>query len=148
MLIRKAHPNDREEWARMRNLLWPGSPDEHLKDIDEYFLKSAKHLAEVFVLEKTDGKLGGFIELNFRNTAEGSEAIQVPYVEGWFVDVALRKKSYGTQLMEAAEKWAMRNGFFELASDTELENSQSIAIHKKLNFIETDRVVCFIKKLR
>jgi aminoglycoside 6'-N-acetyltransferase I len=42
---------------------------------------------------------------------------------------------------------AIENGYKELASDTEISNTQSIEIHKKLGFKETERVVCFLKKL-
>ncbi len=50
--------------------------------------------------------------------------------------------------MLKAEKWALENGFSELASDTALENTMSFEIRGKLGFVETERVVCFIKKLK
>jgi hypothetical protein len=37
MKVRKVNLNDRQEWARMRNLLWNSSKEEHLVEIDQYF---------------------------------------------------------------------------------------------------------------
>lgn len=147
MKIRKAEPEDRDDWAIMRNLLWHSSLEAHLEDIDRYFAHNSANITNVLVLEKDNGKLGGFIELNIRNYAEGSKSEQVPYVEGWYIDRDLRNNGYGKQLMAMAEKWAIKNGFEELASDTELKNLNGIAAHQALNFQEVDRIVCFIKKL-
>jgi hypothetical protein len=41
----------------------------------------------------------------------------------------------------------LQNGFSELASDTVLNNENGIAMHKHLGFVETERILCFIKKL-
>ena len=49
--------------------------------------------------------------------------------------------------MEAAENWARQNGFSELASDAEITNFRSIELHKQLGFEETERIVCFVKKI-
>ena len=90
----------------MRHALWLGPLQEHLADIDKYFSKAEIDIVEVFVLERSNGVLGGFIELNVRNYAEGSQSSQVPYVEGWYVDSDLRGRGYGRQLIRAAEMWA------------------------------------------
>lgn len=147
MKIRKADLRDKSEWLRMRNALWSGSFEEHLEDITNYFLNKKIGVVEAFVLERNNGKLGGFIELNLRNYAEGSKSFKVPYVEGWYVDLDLRNCGYGKQLIQIAENWAIENGFNELASDAEIENFDSIAAHKALGFKEVERIVCFIKQL-
>ena len=132
----------------MRNSLWPGTLEEHLEDIDKYFSNKKTDIVEVFVLERGGKDLGGFIEINVRNYAEGSHAMRVPYIEGWYIDKDLRKHGHGKSLVQAAEQWAVEHGFSELASDSEIENVNSIAAHKALGFKEVDRIVCFIKKLR
>ena len=71
--------------------------------------------------ERNNGRLGGFIKLNLENYAEGSESTQVPFIEGWYIDVDLRNKGYGRKLIEIAEDWARKNGFSELANDAELK---------------------------
>ena len=67
MTIRRVNSSDKNEWARMRNALWPGSAKEHLDEIDTYFSKGEIAIVEAFVLERSNGKLGGFIELRIVN---------------------------------------------------------------------------------
>lgn len=147
MKVRKVNFNDRQEWTRMRNLLWNSSEEEHLEEIEQYFANNSTNIVNVLVLDRNNGKLGGFIELNIRNYAEGSELGAIPYIEGWYIDSDIRNTGYGRQLIAIAEDWAIENGFNELASDAELENLTSIAAHKALGFQEVERIVCFIKKL-
>ncbi len=147
MNIRKVNISDRNEWARMRNSLWPGRLEELYKEIDVFLSNKSKIIKEVFVLDTGSNKLGGFLELNTRNMIEISDTGEVPFVEGWFVDAALRGKGYGKLLMDAAEKWSCENGFDKLISDTELDNINGISAHKALGFEEVGRTVLFIKKL-
>ena len=74
MKIRKVNVTEKDEWARMRNTLWPSSIKEHLEDIEKYFSNFEINTVEVFVLTRSGGKLCGFIELNVRNYAEGSSS--------------------------------------------------------------------------
>jgi aminoglycoside 6'-N-acetyltransferase I len=143
----------------MRDVFWQGMLENPSKEIDRFFEKQdacldkglegalTKGLVEVFVLERTGGTLGGFIELSLRNHTEGSRARIVPYVEGWYVDEELRGRGNGKQLMQAAVRWAMEKGFDELASDALLENADGIAAHRALGFREVERLVCFMKQL-
>jgi aminoglycoside 6'-N-acetyltransferase I len=146
MNIRKVPSSDKDEWARRRKYLWPGSLQDHLDNIDTYFSKGETDIVEVYVIKRNNGTLGGFIEINVRNYAKGSVSRKVPYVEGCFVDMDLRGQEYGKQLMLAAEMWAMKNGFNELSSDAEIDNSNSIAAHKALGFNEVDRIVLSARK--
>ena len=147
MEIRKADSKDKFEWARMRNALYSGSFKEHLEEITNYFSKKKTGIVEAFVLERNNKKLGGFIELNVRDYAEGSNFFKVPYVEGWYIDSDLRNCGYGKQLIKIAETWAIENGFKELASDTNIKIFDSIAAHKTLGFKEVKQINCFIKQL-
>ena len=131
----------------MRRSLWPDSSDDHLQEINKFFSNDSKDVVEALVLERTGNKLGGFIEINVRNYAEGSNSKNVPHIEGWYIDEGIRNCGHGKALMDAAEKWAIANGFNELASDSGLENIHGIAVHKALGFTEVGRGVCFIKKL-
>ena len=131
----------------MRNNLWPSSEEEHQKEIEDYFYGSSPGIKAAFVAHQNEDRLAGFIELNIRNYAEGSRETEVPYVEGWYVDTDLRGKGIGKWLIDAAETWANTEGYHELASDAELENSHSIKAHKASGFREVERIVCFIKPL-
>lgn len=132
----------------MRDLLWPDSLQQHITEIEEFFFGTSTDVVQVFVIERKEGGLAGFIEINVRNFAEGSRSSRVPYIEAWFIDKDKRGQGYGKKLMQTAENWAMQSGFSELGSDTEVDNINSIKAHMKLGFKEVDRVVCFLKKLR
>jgi ribosomal protein S18 acetylase RimI-like enzyme len=138
---------DRAEWLRMRLALWPSETDEHARDIDEFVAGRSPWLDAVFLCEDGAARTVGFIELRIRNYAEDSAHTRVAYVEGWYVDSGHRHQGVGAALMAQAEAWAKAQGFTELASDCELDNSTSIAAHTALGFTETVRLVCFLKQL-
>lgn len=82
-----------------------------------------------------------------RNYADGCIGI-TPYVESWFVEAASRKKGIGRKLVEAAKHWARANGYSELASAAELDNTLSQSAHKAIGFVEEVRVVHFRKEIQ
>jgi aminoglycoside 6'-N-acetyltransferase I len=147
MNIREATRSDVEAWSEMRTELWPDTDDNHLSEINAFFDGESIDIEQVYIIEK-DQLIVGFIELNIRNFAEGSRKSSVPYVEGWFIKPEFQGMGYGQKLMEMAEYWAASLGFTELASDTEIINERSIKLHKQMGFKETERVVCFLKKLK
>jgi aminoglycoside 6'-N-acetyltransferase I len=151
MTIRQIEPRDRAEWLRMLNGLHPELSDaDHVPSIDAYLSGSGIDElipSAVFVAERDDGRLGGFLELSIRNYAEGC-AGDTPYVEGWFVDEDLRGTGVGRALVDAAEQWARDRGFAHLASDAVLDNSLSHAAHQALGFEVVERIVVFRKTLR
>lgn len=131
----------------MRTALWPETDDGHVAEIEEYFAGTSIDIVQVYIAE--DGPdIVGFLELNIRNFAEGSRLPRIPYVEAWYVKPRFQGKGYGRQLMQQAEAWALSRGYSELASDTEIDNHQSISTHRHLGFEETERVVCFLKSLK
>jgi len=71
----------------------------------------------------------------------------VGYIEGWYVDVDLRNRGIGGQLLVVAERWAARNGLTEIASETDINNPISIAVHQSLGFTEAYRLVHFLKEI-
>ena len=147
MTVRRASENDIKHWSEMRCSLWPDSCDLHTLEIQDYFSNTSNDIHECFLVDEYGAPVG-FIELNIRNYAEGSNLAKVPYVEGWFVEEKFRGKGLGKQLMTQAEIWAKSLGYDELASDTEIENVTSINAHKKIGFEEIDRIVCFLKTLK
>ncbi|MDX1451648.1 MAG: GNAT family N-acetyltransferase [Oleiphilaceae bacterium] len=147
MFIKDAGIEDIQLWASMRTKLWPTSVGQHIGELQEYFDGNSIDIEQAYLLFSKEKQAIGFIELNIREFAEGSRHPRVPYVEAWFVEQAFQSAGGGTMLMTKAEMWAKGKGFNELASDTEISNTKSILIHNKLGFIETERVVCFLKKL-
>jgi aminoglycoside 6'-N-acetyltransferase I len=150
MNVRLATPADRAEWMRLLFGLYPDSMEaDHAPSVDAYL--TGRHIEElipsaVFVVERADGRLGGFLELSVRNYAEGCTG-DTPYIESWFVDEDLRRSGAGRSLLDAAEQWAREHGYTELASDALLDNVISHAAHTAVGFEEIERVVHFRKEL-
>ncbi len=143
--VRRANAGDKPEWLRMRLLLWPEVGAANLSDEMDQILQDA--LAPVFVLERPEGRLGGFVEAGTRKFAEGCLTTPVGYIEGWFVDEDLRGRGFGHQLVAAAEDWARSQGLKEMGSDTWLDNEVSIRAHLAIGYHETERVIHFAKTL-
>jgi aminoglycoside 6'-N-acetyltransferase I len=143
--IRRATHEDKPDWLRMRQGLWPDAPIEYL-DFDMDDLLADPDYA-VFVASGADGKLAAFIEAGLRDYGEGCETSPVGYIEAWYVDEPVRGQKLGKELVHAAEGWAREKGCSEMASDTWLENETSIAAHLKLGYQEAERLVHFVKRL-
>jgi aminoglycoside 6'-N-acetyltransferase I len=143
--IRKVKESDRQDWARLREALWPGSLADHDDETRSYFEKRLE-TPVVFVAE-TNGLLVGFLELDYRKYAPGCRSSPVPFIEGWYVEPDVQGQGIGRALVHAAEADARAAGHREIASDAELENSGGIAAHLALGYKEVERVACFRKSL-
>ena len=93
-------------------------------------------------------RLGGFLEARVRNYAEGCSGSRIGYIEGWYVEPALRRQGLGGQLVQAAEHWARELGLSEMASDCEIDNAVSFRAHTALGYEEVERIICFRKVFR
>jgi aminoglycoside 6'-N-acetyltransferase I len=102
---------------------------------------------QVFVFQREPSGLGGFIEVFIRERTNGAVSPRVGYIEGWYVDADLRQRGIGEQLLVVAEGWLRRQGLTEVASDTDINNTTSVAIHQHLGFEETYRLVHFLKEI-
>ena len=143
--IRAATAEDRENWIRLRFELWPDCPPERHRLEVAQILGSPGIVALAFV----DGELGGFAEVSVRSDhVEGTTCSPVPYLEGWYVRPVHRGRGIGRALMAFVEQWAISHGFAELASDAELQNTHSIALHTTLGFREVGRSVHFVKAMK
>ncbi len=147
MKIRDATADDRSDWLRMRGDLWPGSLADHDAETRRYFDEPDERM-RTFVAEDDSGRLVGFLELDQRKYAPGCESSPVPFIEGWYVDPAARRAGVGRALVQAAEQWALAAGFTEIASDAEIDNTDSIAAHGALGYVAIERIVCFRRSLR
>ena len=146
MNIRPIESADFEEWLRMRAALWPEhTADEHRAEMEQI---AADRLSPVFVADRGDGRLGGFLEAGLRKYAEGCETSPVGYIEGWYVDADLRAQGIGRVLMQAAEEWGRTQGCTEMASDCLLDNDVSYRAHLAIGYVETERLIHFKKNLR
>lgn len=143
--IRGATPEDKPEWLRMRQGLWPEAPADYLSlDLDR-LLNDAR--SAVFLAADSRGELVAFIEVGLRDYAEGCETSPVGYILAWYVAPHVRGQKLGRELIRVAEGWAREKGCSEMASDTWLENQAGIQAHLKMGYYEVDRLVHFVKRL-
>jgi len=148
MKVRPLGPRDRQAWAAMRAELWPDEDPDLLAHETLMHFSGTPQAAVVLICEDRDGATCGFLELGLRPYAEGCTSSPVPFVEGWYVAPAARHKGAGRALMDAAEGWAIIRNFTEIASDTQIDNSQGQGAHAALGYEEVERLVTFRKPLR
>ena len=143
--IRRATRDDKPEWIRMRQGLWPDAPLEYLDfDLDDLL---ANPDAGIFVASDSHGRLVAFVEAGLRDYGEGCETAPVGYIEALYVYPHVRGQKLGRELVRMAEQWAREKGCAEMASDTWLDNEASIQAHLKMGYDEAERLVHFVKRL-
>ena len=103
--------------------------------------------AALFVAERPDASVCGYVEVGSRPYADGCDTSPVGYIEAWYVDPDVRRAGYGRALLAAAEGWARSRGYHEVASDARLDNIVSHEAHRRAGYEEVDRVVQFRKVL-
>ena len=141
--VRRYRDGDWAEWLRMSIALFPDdTPDDLAKGMREFRARSD---AEVFIVDRDNGSLGGFVEAGSRPYADGCDSSPVGYVEAWYVDEDLRRRGHGRALLAAAEEWARSRGYTEMASDALLHNEMSHAAHRASGYEEVERHVVFRK---
>jgi len=143
--IRRAIAEDKPEWIRMRQGLWPDAPLDYLSFDQDKLLANPD--SAIFVACNPEGRLVAFLEAGLRSHGEGCETSPVGYIEAWYVDPHVRGQKLGRDLVNAAEAWAREKGCTEMASDTWLENEASIQAHLRMGYYEVERLVHFVKRL-
>ena len=145
MKVRRYRESDWSEWLRMAHTLFPGTTDEdHTGDMRSLLKRTD---AAVFIAERPDGSVCGYVEAGSRSVADGCSTSPVGYIEAWYVDPDVRREGYGRALLAAAEEWAVAQGYREMASDALLANDVSHAAHKRSGYEEVDRVITYRKML-
>jgi aminoglycoside 6'-N-acetyltransferase I len=132
----------------MREALWPdGAGGEHEREIEEYFSGRSREPLAVLIAEDSDGRPLGMAELSIRPCAEGCRSGRVAYLEGWFVAPGARLRGVGRLLIDAAQAWARTQSCSELASDTQPNDTVSVAAHRAVGFADAGLIQCFRKDL-
>jgi aminoglycoside 6'-N-acetyltransferase I len=146
--IREAVAADAPDWARMRHALWPEeSVAEHAREIARFLAGELHEPVAVLLAFDAGGLPTGFAELSIRNIVDSCSTSNVAYLEGWYVQPAVRRRGVGRALIQAAEAWARAHGCREFGSDALVENEVSAAAHLALGFEETSRVRNFRKDI-
>lgn len=109
----------------------------------DLFLSNPSKFAQFLYLDERDNPVG-FIEASIRSDyVNGAATSPVAFLEGIFVEPHARQSGIARRLVEAVSAWAKVQGLTELASDADLSNTKSHAVHTALGFEETERVVFF-----
>lgn len=131
----------------MRTALWPHGSGEHPQEIEDHLANASERSVVLVAEHPRAAGLAGFAEAGLRDVADGCASSPVAYLEGWYVDPALRRSGVGRALVEAVERWARDLALVELASDSELEKTAGQGAHLALGFQQVGRVVQYRKSL-
>jgi len=150
MTIRPANPADLPELRRLTRALWGDlSDDDAGARLGDLFVGGTIHhlRAAVYVVDRGDARLGGFIEVSVRPFADHCRSQPVGYIEAWYVDADLRRQAFGRALVDAGEVWVRSLGLVEFASDCVSENVASYLAHRRLGFVAGEPILGFRKPL-
>lgn len=144
-MIYRIDEHDASTVAKLAQWMWTETTP---KDLTEEFKEIiGKKDSAVFLLS-LEGQAVGFAQCQLRHDyVEGTDTSPVGYLEGIFVLPAYRKQGHARELLARCEAWAKEQGCSEFASDCELDNEVSLAFHKKMGFVEANRIICFTKAL-
>ena len=144
MKIVKAEVKDASEVARLSLQLWP---EHDIKEMELEF-RELIQMDDAAVFLALEGEAVGFAQCQLRRDyVEGTQSSPVGYLEGIFVTQPCRNRGYARALLAACQDWARARGCTEFASDCELTNSESLAFHLSMGFLEANRIICFTKRL-
>jgi GNAT superfamily N-acetyltransferase len=129
------------KWLSLRLRLWPhGSESEHLRDMANIMARG--HYVRLALAH--DGSAIGFVEASKRvDYVNGTSSSPVVFIEGLYVEPAMRRKGIARALVAGVEQWALAEHCAEIASDSPLDNVVAHAAHRAFGFEETERVVYF-----
>lgn len=145
MEICRATAVDLQAVTALAMLLFPGHEAEALS---EEMLGYIKGGGTAVFLARAAGEAVGIAQCGLRHDyVEGTSGGPVGYLEGVYVREGFRRSGIAAALVAACEDWARGQGCREFASDCTLDNTQSIAFHLGMGFIEANRLVCFVKEL-
>lgn len=129
----------------MAQILYKEDDAEMLAEEFTDFLSSEKD--QVFVAKEGE-EVTGFLHMSIRHDyVEGALSYPVGYMEGIYVQPDYRHQHIARQLSEAGMKWAKEKGCAQIASDAEIDNTNSQMFHQKIGFGEVIRTVSFIKNI-
>lgn len=131
--------------AELTGKLWPGHTEEEMLECVQEYMEDAE---KTVLLAKEEGVFCGICFASLRHDyVEGTEESPVGYLEGIYVEDAMRGHGVARALLGKAQEWAKEMGCREFASDCELDNTESLQFHLACGFEEANRIICFVKEL-
>jgi len=145
--IHRITPSDFSDWQTLALQLWPTTSPNEMKEILSNVFKSPKE--EGFLIRDNAREAIAFMNLSLRyDYVPGARKSPVAYVEGIYVKETYRKQGIAARLIRHAEQWALEKQCTELASDADLENTDSQNFHTHVGFREVERTVAYIKRIQ
>lgn len=143
MVVETLTTVDSLEWLAFRMLLWPEtSKEEHRLEMEGLVAMPERGVA--FLVRSEGREAMGLAEVSVRyEYVNGTESSPVGFLEGLYVVPSYRRQGVAVRLLHEVKRWVVERGCRELASDTGLENGVSQAVHERLGFEETERVVYY-----
>ena len=136
---------DAEKVAALAVKLWSDADYEELKNEFEALIQTDNNTIFTAYFQN---QMIAFAHCSIRTEyVEGAEDGSVAYLEGIYVERDFRRLGIAERLICRCENWALSKGLHQLASDCEINNSTSIAMHMKSGFTESARIVHFIKNI-
>ena len=133
------------ELVRLAWCLWREHSAEELEEELSFIMENED---SCFFLWYEGETAVGFAQCQLRRDyVEGTDSSPVGYLEGIFVTEEHRHRGYAREMLRACEEWVRKRGCKEFASDCELDNRESECFHRAMGFQESNRVICFTKKL-
>lgn len=134
-------------WLQLRQALWPDADAAgHLHEMQSQLAEPERYAQ--FLARDDDGAALGLAEASIRRDyVNGTDTSPVGFLEGLYVVPEARRQGVSRALVGAVAAWARSRGCAELASDTALDNLASQALHERLGFEETERVVFYRRSL-
>lgn len=125
--------------------LWPSHTVNELEKEMELLIEDDN---AIILIAYQNNEAMGFAQCQLRvDYVEGTDSSPVGYLEGIYVLENYRNSGVARELVKECERWAKRKGCLEFASDCELGNEQSLAMHLRLGFTEANRIICFRKDI-
>jgi aminoglycoside 6'-N-acetyltransferase I len=144
--IQIVKPDQFRQWRSLRDALYNGLEAEfHDREMDQ--IHTAEDQRCLVALAPPHTRVVGFVEISLRNIVDGCGDSPVGYFEGLYVSPEVRGRGIARALMQHAIEWFRQQGCSEIATDSELDDTEAQAFWSALGFEETWRVVQFRRQL-
>ena len=144
-MVRKAEKADEKVLAKLAAPLWGRRP---ARDRQEMFRRLLAEEDTVFVLCLEEETPVGFAQCRLRrDPVPGAKSLPAGCLETLFVREESRRKSHGRGLLATCEDWARESGCLVLSVNCRIDGIEGLCFCMAERFQETDRLVCFAKKL-
>jgi GNAT superfamily N-acetyltransferase len=140
--IRRAHPSDAAEMARLSaELGYPISVEEMRARLDQ-LLSDVRHF--IAVAHDEGLRLIGWMHVEHRTSLEGGDRAELM---GLVVDTSVRRQGTGRALVDAAEQWSQSQGLAALTVRSNVARELSHPFYEALGYVREKTQHVYRKRL-